>query len=262
MSKIFFDNSIANKLKNKEKVSAAWAQLNSNISAEIFAEAGFDVLVIDAEHSPTHLPSMISMMQATKGTNCVPFVRAAWNDAVMIKQILDIGAYGIHIPYVSTKEEAEYAVKCCKYAPEGFRGVASSQRAVNYSLNKTDYYNRANTDIIIMVAIETPEGVDNIEDIISVKGVDGIFIGPSDLSASMGFLANPSSLEVQQAIKKIETAVLKSDKFLSTIAPDFNSAKVLYDKGYSLVYMMSDTTALAKAASNTVNEFKQYLQKR
>lgn len=251
----------AEKLRRKEPVSAAWAQLGSNLSAELLAEAGFDVLVIDMEHSPVHIPSLISMIQATKGTDCVPFIRAPWNDMVCIKQILDSGAYGIHIPYVSTREEAEYAVRSCKYAPEGVRGIASNHRAVNYSMNKMEYFKRANEDIIVMVAIETPQGVKNIKEIASVKGIDGIFIGPSDLSTSMGYLANPSVPEVQAAIREIEQEVLKTDKFLATIAPDAEAARKLYDRGYSLIYMMSDVVDLAKLASATVAKFKEYANK-
>ncbi|KOA19719.1 5-keto-4-deoxy-D-glucarate aldolase [Clostridium homopropionicum DSM 5847] len=256
MAKSFFDSNIMNKLRRREPVSAAWAQMGSNISAEILAEAGFDILVIDMEHAPLDLPSLVSIIQATKGTDCAPFVRLPWNDMVWSKQVLDAGAYGVHVPYVSTKEEAEYAVKSCKYAPEGFRGIAGSQRAVNFSMNKLDYYSRANQDTIVMVAIETPEGVENIEDIVSVPGVDGIFIGPSDLSTAMGYLANPAVAEVQEAIKKIETATKASGKFLGTIAPNVEVAKKFYEKGYSVIYFMSDATELANQAVKAVQHFK------
>ena len=253
----FFDNQIMNKLRKKEPVSAAWAQLCSNMSAEILSEAGFDVLIIDMEHAPLDLPGLVSIIQATKGTGCVPFVRAPWNDMVWCKQILDAGAYGMHVPYVSTKEEAEYAVKSCKYAPQGWRGIAGSQRAVNFSMNKAEYYERANKDLIVMVAIETPEGVDNIDQIASVEGLDGIFIGPADLSTSMGYFANPSAKEVQEAMRKIEAAVFKTDKFLGTVAPNVSSAKALYEKGYSLIYFLSDATDLSRMAQTAVKEFKE-----
>ncbi len=257
MGKCFFDNTIMNKLRNKEKVCASWAQLGSNISSEILAEAGFDVIVIDMEHSQTSLPGVVSMIQGTKGTGCAPFVRAPWNDLVWCKQILDCGAYGIHIPYVSNREEAITAVKSCKYALEGYRGLATSQRAVNYGMNKEEYFERANRDIIIMVAIETREGVDKIEEIASVEGVDGIFIGPSDLATSLGYIGNPKNDEVQEAIRKVEAAVLKTDKFLGTIAPDFEAAKALYDRGYSIVYFMSDAGAVMKTASANVKAFRE-----
>lgn len=255
MAKTFFDPTVMDMLRAHKPVSAAWAQMGNNISAEILAESGFDVLVVDMEHAPVDLPALVGILQAVKGTGCAPIVRAPWNDMVWIKQILDAGAYGIHVPYVSTREEAEYAVRCCKYAPEGVRGIAGSQRAVNYSLNKADYYKRANRDVMVLVSIETPKGVENIGEIASVEGVDGIFIGPADLSTSMGYLADPSQPEVREAIATIESGTKAAGKFLGTIAATPEKAKELYARGYSLVYFLSDTTELAKQASRAVEYF-------
>lgn len=259
MSKTFFDTTVLDKLRRGEKVCAAWNQLGSNISAEILAEAGFDAIVFDMEHAHMTLPELISMIQATKGTDCVPFVRVPWNDMVWCKHVLDTGVYAIHVPYVSTKEEAENAVKYCKYPMQGVRGLAGSHRGVNYGMNKADYYPRANRDIMVIVAIETPAGVENIQQILEVEGVDGIFIGPMDLATSMGHLADPSQPEVQAAIKKIEDAVIPSNKFLATLAPNAEAAKKFYDKGYGLVYMMSDVGALVKAAQDNVKIFREYI---
>ena len=132
---------------------------------------------------------------------------------------------------------------------------------MNFSLQKDEYYERANADVFVIAAIETREGVENIGEIVSVEGLDGIFIGPADLSTSMGYMANPNVEEVREAIEKIERAVLKSEKFLGTVAPDIESAKKLYDRGYSLIYSMSDVTVLAKAASAAVKEFKKTYRK-
>ena len=257
MSKKFFDTTILDKLRKGEKVSAAWNQLGSNISAEIIAEAGFDVQVIDMEHAHTTLPQVISMIQATKGTDCVPFVRVPWNDIVWCKQVLDTGAYGIHVPYVQTKEEAEAAVRYCKYPMDGVRGIAMSHRAITYGMDKDDYFPRANKDLIVIVAIETPLGVENIKEIAAVDGVDGIFIGPADLATSMGHLANPAHPEVQEAIRKIEEAVIPTGKFLGTVAPNAEAAQKLYDRGYGIIYMMSDIGAIVKAAKAEVKAFKE-----
>lgn len=259
MSKNFFETTTLQKLKNGGKVSAAWDQLGSNVSAEILAEAGFDVLVIDMEHAHTTLPQVVSMMQAIKGTPCVPFVRVPWNDIVWCKHVLDTGAYGIHIPYVQTKEEAEAAVSYCKYPMKGVRGIAMGHRAVNYGMEKSNYFPRANDEVLVIVAIETPLGVENIHEIMNVEGVDGIFIGPADLATSMGHLADPSHPEVQEAIRKIEEAVLPSGKFLGTVAANAEAAKKLYDKGYGIVYMMSDVGALVKVAQDNVKAFKEYV---
>ncbi len=260
MTHYSFAPDVAQRLRSKGKVCAAWAQMGSNVSAEILAEAGFDMLVIDAEHSQTTLPGLVSMLQAIKGTGCFPMVRSPWNDQVAIKQILDCGVAGAYIPYVSTREEAEFAVRCCKYPPQGIRGIAGSQRAVGFGADKADYYRRANNEIITMVAIETALGVSNAEEIAQVEGLDGIFIGPADLATSMGHLADPSAPEVQASIRHIEEVVAKSDKFLGTVAAGMDDAIQKFDRGYNLLCVMSDTTCLSSEAGKMVSQFRQYLQ--
>lgn len=244
------------RLCSRQPVSAAWAQLGSNMSAEILAEAGFDVLVIDMEHAPFDLPTLITLLQSVKGTGCAPFVRVPWNDMVWIKQVLDAGAYGIHVPYVSTREEAEYAVKSCKYPTVGFRGVAGSQRAVGFGMSKSEYYQKANQEITVLLAIETGRGADNIDEIASVDGVNGIFIGPADLAADLGHINDPDHPEVQAVIRRIEDGARRHNKFLGTVALDMASAKALYQRGYSIVYAMSDASELCRQAVQAVSVFR------
>lgn len=257
MGRSFLDASVMEKLRKHMPVPAAWAQLGSGLSAEILAEAGYEALLIDMEHAPWDMQSVITAMQACKGTDCAPFVRVPWNDMVWCKRVLDLGAYGLHIPYISCREEAEAAVRYCKYPTSGgLRGIASSQRAVNYGMRKAEYYGRADRDIIVMLAIESEAGVDNIDEIASVDGVDGIFIGPSDLSTNMGHIADPSFPDVQEAIAKVEEAAKRHGCFLGTIAADAASAQRFYEKGYSLVCFMSDAAGLAAAARRELETFK------
>ncbi len=169
----------------------------------------------------------------------------------------DCGIVGISVPYVQTREEAELAVNSLKYPDKGIRGIAGSPRAPGYGMNKGQYLQRANDENIVICAIETPKGVSNIEEIVKIKDLDGIFIGPMDLSCSMGHFANPGAPEVQAAIKQIEDVVFASDKFLVTVAGSFEQAKVLYDRGYSMIVMMSDAVDLAKMAANTVQKFNE-----
>lgn len=253
-----YTNTVKEKLKNKGKVSAAWLHLASNVSAEIMANAGFDVLVIDAEHSPVDYQTVLSMCQAIKGTGAIPVARAPWNDLIFMKRLLDCGVMGIHVPYVNTKEEAQEAVLRCKYPPYGIRGIAGSPRAAGFGMNKGGYLDRANDEIIVMIAIETPEGIDNLPEIMNVEGVDGIFIGPMDLSTSLGKRGQLHSKEVSEAIKRIEDLVLPSDKFLGTVADDFEKAKELYDKGYNYIIMMSDAVDMSKLAKARAAAFKEY----
>lgn len=252
-------NHIKSKLKNKEQVSCAWLHMASNISAEIMANAGFDVLLIDAEHSPADYQTMLGMCQAIKAAGCVPFARAPWNDLISLKKICDCGVMGISIPYVNSKEEAEEAVKRCKYPPRGVRGIAGSPRAAGYGMNYGMYLQNANEQNLVMIAIETMEGIDNLPEIMAVKDLDGIFIGPMDLSTSMGLMGQINSSQVQQQIKRIEEMVIPSDKFLATVANDFEHAKLLYDRGYNLLVMMSDVADLSKMAYSTVEKFKNYM---
>lgn len=251
------NSTVMERLRNHERISAAWAQLGNPFSAEIMVEAGFDALIIDMEHAPWDSFDAASAMQACKGTGCAPFVRVPWNDMVWCKRALDLGAYGLHIPFVSTGKEAEDAVKFCKYPTAGgVRGIAGSQRAVNFGLDKAEYYRRADQEIIVMVAIESREGVKNIDAIASVEGVDGIFIGPSDLATNYGHIADPSFPDVQEAIRIIEDSAKAHNKFLATIAPNADAAQKLYDRGYSLIYFMSDSTSLSAAAKTQVEIFK------
>lgn len=252
-----FYNKVKWLLKERKKTIGAWLQAASPITAEIFGKAGFDFAMVDMEHGPGDIMTLIGQLQALAKYDVAPFARAPWNDPVMIKKMLDAGLYGILIPYVSTKEEAEAAVRACKYPLEGIRGIAPSPRAGGYGMNGNLYLENANEQLVVMTAMETPEAVANIDEIVRVSGLDGIFIGPMDLATSMGHFCDPKHPEVQEAIKKIETAVKGSDKFLGTVAGDFEAAQALYEKGYSYVVVMSDTTSLAKLAMANVKRFKE-----
>lgn len=252
-----FYNKVKWLLKERKKTIGAWLQAASPITAEIFGKAGFDFAMVDMEHGPGDIMTLIGQLQALAKYDVAPFARAPWNDPVMIKKMLDAGLYGILIPYVSTREEAEAAVRACKYPLEGIRGIAPSPRAGGYGMNGNLYLENANEQLVVMTAMETPEAVANIDEIVRVSGLDGIFIGPMDLATSMGHFCDPKHPEVQEAIKKIETAVKDSDKFLGTVAGDFEAAQALYEKGYSYVVVMSDTTSLAKLAMANVKRFKE-----
>ncbi len=250
------ENYIREKIRSKKKISAAWAQAGSNITAEILAEAGFDAIVIDLEHGAGDVPVLISQIQAMKGLNAVPIVRAPWNDFVQIKRILDAGAMGLLVPYVNTKEEAERVVQSSHYPQDGIRGVAGSARAAHYGNGSMRYLSTANKEVFLMVAIETGTGVGNLEQIVNVDGIDGIFIGPNDLASDLGYLCDPSQPEVQQTIKRIEEIVIPSDKILATVSSSFEDAQAKFDRGYDMLMLMSDTTSLSKTARELINRFQ------
>lgn len=243
----YMDNTLKRRLKNKERVAGAWIHSCSPIAASIIANAGFDFAVMDMEHSPLDFGLLPGMIGALNGTPCVPIVRAPWNNMVDIKRILDCGAYGIHVPFVCTVEEAKQAVSYCKYPPLGVRGAAGCTYAAQFNLKRGEYFSRANDETLVMIAVENRKGAENAEAFTHIDGVDGIFIGPSDLGASMGYL-NQASDEVQRVIRGIEDVVVKSDKFLGTIANSMEEASRLYARGYNYIVVMSDVVALAGIA--------------
>lgn len=255
------ENRVKTLLKAGKPTAGAWLQLTSTFSAEIMARAGFDWLIIDLEHAPGDFMNLAAQIQAMSGTEAVPFVRAPWNDAVTIKRILDTGVMGVLVPYVNSAAEARDAVAACKYPPEGVRGVAASPRAAYFGQNSMEYLKSANEEIVIITAVETGEAVENLDEILAVKGLDGVFIGPMDLATSMGHFADASHPEVQEAIALIEKKTLAAGKFLGTVAGNWEQAKVKYEKGYQLLMLMSDSVGLAGLAGRSMAAFNDEYRK-
>jgi 2-keto-3-deoxy-L-rhamnonate aldolase RhmA len=251
-----FVNPLKQMLKQGKKTAGSWLHMGSPIASEIVGRAGFDWVIIDMEHGPADIMTLISQTQAISGGNTVPLVRVPWNDFVVIKRVLDAGAFGLIIPYVNTKEEAEAAVAACKYPPEGIRGLAGSTRAAWHNQFAKNYFSTANDEILIMTQVETQTAVDNLDEMLEVPGIDGIFIGPMDLATSMGHLADPSPPEVQSTIREVEEKVKKSGKFLATISGNWDQAKGLYDRGYQLISLMADGVALAATAAGKISDFR------
>ena len=252
------ENTLTNEVKAKIKkglpTAGSWLQSCSNILAEVLASAGFDWLLIDMEHSPLGFEQLLGIIQAMKGCPAVPFVRAPWNDKVAIKRILDTGAYGILVPYVNNRQEAEMAVAACKFPTQGVRGVAGSVRAADYGAGK-ERMNTINDEICVITQIETPESVDNLTDMMKVEGLDGFFIGPVDLAASMGHMGDTGHEDVQKAIKYVEDTVIGSGKFLGTISGSWEEAERLFKRGYQFVTLMSDTTTMGAVARRNMSMF-------
>lgn len=251
-----FKNPLKEKLKQGKKTAGSWLHMGSPIASEIVGRAGFDWVIIDMEHGPADVMTLVSQLQVMSGGNTVPIVRVPWNDFVIIKRVLDAGAFGLIIPYVNTKEEAVAAVQACKYPPEGIRGLAGSTRAAWHNQRAKNYFSTVNDEILIMTQVETRTAVDNLDEMLEVPGIDGIFIGPMDLATSMGHLADPSPPEVQDTIREVEEKVKKSGKFLATISANWDQAKALYDRGYQLISLMADGVGLAALSAGKVAEFR------
>jgi 2-keto-3-deoxy-L-rhamnonate aldolase RhmA len=203
-------NLLKEKLNTGKPIVGTFVGLGHPDVTEWLSRLGFDWLLLDAEHGPLDFEKLQQMMQSMNGTDCVPIVRPQWNDPVIIKRVLDMGAYGVLIPWVNSKREAENAVRACKYPPEGIRGYGPRRAAM---LDK-DYYKTANTELLVAVQIETLEALDNLDEILSVSGVDACYVGPYDLSSNMGLGIPPrwSDSRYLSALDKVLAAATRHGK--------------------------------------------------
>lgn len=224
-----------------------WNSLCSPIVAEALAYSGYDWLLIDSEHSPNELPNIQAMMQAMALGTASPVVRPAWNDHVLLKRLLDAGTQSFLIPMVQNAEEAAVAVAATRYPPEGIRGVALSHRGNRYGRVK-DYLAKANREICVIVQIENRRAVDSAAEIAAVEGVDGLFIGPSDLAADLGHLGNPGHPEAQEAFSEVLAACKAAGKAAGILSAVEEQARAYIEAGYNFVAVGSDLGLLTKHA--------------
>lgn len=232
-----------------------WTSLCSNLAAEVLAGAGFDWILIDTEHAPNELPLVFSQLQALSGGTAAPVVRPAWNDTVIMKRLLDIGVQNLLIPYVQTVEEARAAVAATRYPPQGVRGVAVSHRGNRYGRVK-DYYKRIGDELCVLVQIETRQAVQNLEAIAAVEGIDGLFIGPSDLAADLGHLGEPGHPEVRAVIEEALKRIRKTGKAPGILAPVEADARHWLSVGCVVLAVGSDTGLLARQSEELAAKFK------
>jgi 2-keto-3-deoxy-L-rhamnonate aldolase RhmA len=244
-------NELKRRLKKNEQVYGTWITLESPIVAEMMSGQGFDYFVIDTEHAPLDMITVQTLIQAMRqDTKTTPIVRVWWNDLVPIKRALDIGAFGILVPWVNTKKEAEMAVKATRYAPEGLRGCGP-RRAGMFD---PDYLKTADEEIIVIVQIETKKAVTNIEDICSVDGVDVTYIGPADLSASYGHIGNMSHPEVQKAIDRVYDITKSAGMATGIHQASGLTIKKRIEKGYNFITLGNDLLYMKKAVQDHLKE--------
>lgn len=255
MDNAIFPNKFKAALAAKEVQIGCWSALASPISTEVLGLAGFDWLVLDGEHAPNEMATFIPQLMALKGSTSAPVVRVPTNDPIVIKRMLDIGFYNFLIPFVETKEEAELAVSATRYPPEGIRGVSVSHRANMFGL-VPDYFAQSNKNITILVQIESQSGVDNIDAIAATEGVDGLFVGPSDLAAALGHLGNASHPEVQEAIKHIFARAKAHGKPSGILAPVEADARRYLEWGATFVAVGSDLGVFRSGTQKLVDAFK------
>jgi 4-hydroxy-2-oxoheptanedioate aldolase len=231
-----------------------WSALGSPAATEILADAGLDWILIDTEHAPTELPGVAEQLRVLLPSTTSAVVRPAWNDAVLIKRILDLGAQTLLIPYVQSREEAERAVAATRYPPDGIRGVASVQRANRYG-RISDYFSRANEEMCVVVQLETRAALDDLESIAAVEGVDAVFVGPSDLAASLGHPGRPSHPAVRDAIEGACRRAWAIGKPIGILAPLEDEARAFLTMGFRFVALGSDIVTLRRGVDGLVERF-------
>lgn len=239
-----------------------WSTLPDPYVSEIIAGAGYDWILLDTEHTPTDVPRMLQQLQAVTAAQTAvgvhrpsAIVRPAWNDAVLIKRYLDIGAQNLLLPFVQNAEQASGAVSAMRYGPEGVRGMGGSTRASAFG-RIADYPARASQELSLLVQVETAEAMDSLEAITNVEGVDGVFIGPADLAASLGHPGNPGHPAVRQAIDNAIARILACGKAPGILMTDAERAQDCLDKGALFVAVAVDLVILARGAEAIASRFK------
>lgn len=233
-----------------------WSSLSSNLTVELIAGAGFDWLLLDMEHSPNDLESLMTQLQAAQPYPTHAVVRVPWNDMVMIKRVLDAGAQSVLVPMINTAEEARAAVSYMRYPPHGVRGVGGTTRATRYG-RIAGYPKQVERELCILLQVETGEALDNIEAIAAVEGVDGIFIGPADLHASFGFVGEKHHPDVWPRIEDAVRRIRAAGKAPGFLTPSEEDSRRILELGGQFVAVGSDAGLLAKAADALCARFRE-----
>lgn len=242
-------------LRGGEKQVGFWVSLASPYAAEVVAGAGFDWLVVDLEHSPGDMLTTLGQLQALAPYHATAIVRTPWNDAVMVKRLLDLGPEGILFPMIQTAEEARAAIAATRYPPQGVRGVAGSARGNRFG-RVTDYYEKVADEVCVLIQIETCAAIDRAAEIGAVPGVDGVFFGPADISADMGMIGQPMHDDVWARIMPAARKLMEMGVPVGTLVPDPLMAARLMKDGFSFVACGTDTGLLAKATDGILAQMR------
>ncbi len=226
-----------------------WLSLASGYATEAVAGAGFDWLLIDTEHSPNNLSSVLTQLQVLAAHPVTPIVRPDWNDPVLVKRLLDIGAPGLLFPMVQSPEEAGRAVAATRYPPHGIRGVSGCTRANGFA-RMSDYFSRIEEETAVLVQVETRAAIAQVLEIGRVEGVDGVFFGPADIAADIGLLGKPSDPAVWDVIRPAARKLIEAGIPVGTLVFDPAFARSLVAEGFSFVACGSDAVLLARGADS------------
>lgn len=255
------NSTLKGKLKTKSLSIGSWLTIPSQSIIEILATAGFEWLVIDLEHSPISIESTLNLIGHIQGNDMQALVRVSKNEEVIIKRVLDAGADGIIVPMINSKSDIELTVDYVKYPPVGKRGVGLN-RAQKFGTKFNEYVNWLNKEVVIIAQIEHIDGVNNLDEILSNSHLDGIIVGPYDLSASLGFPGDYNNKSVQNAINTIEKKTKKTKKTLGfhVIESDHNHSLKKINAGYNFMAFSIDFFFLGDMARKEMKNLKQKLK--
>lgn len=249
-------NHFRNALRNGQLQLGLWVGLADANAAEALAGCGFDWLLLDGEHAPNDVRSVLEQLRAVAPYAVQPIVRPVHGDVALVKQYLDIGAQTLLIPMVDTPEHAALMVRAMRYPPEGIRGLGAALARASRWNQVDDYLNRANDEMCLLVQAETPLAMQNLQAIAATPGVDGVFFGPADLSASMGYRGQPGHPVVQKALLDGIATVRRAGKAAGILMADKKLAQTYIDAGALFVAVGVDTTLLVRAATELASSFR------
>lgn len=250
-------NNLKEVLKEGKNVFGPFMKLTDPAVVEIMGFAGFNFVIIDTEHGPISIETAQNMIRAAESVNITPIIRVGSNDEALILRALDIGAQGIEIPQINSRSDALQAVKSVKYSPQGERGVCRYVRAANYSsMDKFKYFESANKETMIIAHIEGVEGINNLDEILSVSGIDVIFIGPYDLSQSLGIPGQVNNFLVVEKMKEVVLKCMQNKVAVGTFADDVETAKSWVSLGVQYMSFSVDVGILYNASKNIVGKLK------
>jgi len=250
---VFLRNPVKAKLKRGEVSFGAWVSIGHPDVSESLAKLGFDWLLFDTEHSPLNIEVIQGLLQSMSYTkDCVPLIRVAWNDVVLIKRALDIGAYGLVIPWVNTREEALNAVKACRYPPEGVRGFGPRRAA----WHDPAYVKTANEELLIIAQVETETALTNLDEVLSVKGIDVALIGPWDLSMSLGVFTQWESPKFKAAVERVLEACEKWKVVPGYVCGDEN-VKEAAERRFRFLSIGGDEGFMVKGALDSLKRARE-----
>lgn len=250
-------NKFKENLANKKLQLGMWLGLANSYTAELVANTGYDFLLIDGEHAPNDVRSVLHQLQAIAAYDSLPVVRPNFNDPVLLKMYLDVGAQSFLIPMIQNKEQAQNAVRATRYPPQGIRGVGSALARASRWNGIEGYLKKANDEICVLVQVETMEAVNNLDEILEVEGVDGVFIGPADLSADMGYIGQPNHEKVVATIESCIQKIVKANKAPGILMANEEMAKHYIDLGALFVAIGVDTSVLTQACKSKLAQFRE-----